>query len=80
MTCGGCGLVRVHGDMPFERRLVGKRRKMLCESCRKEWAQERRKATAVSVLSRGHDGGTVTRDGQEFKLTVLPPKRRGGHR
>jgi hypothetical protein len=51
-----------------------------CEGCRDKRAQARRAATGARALAKAKDGGSVDRDGQTFKLVVLPPKRRGGRR
>jgi hypothetical protein len=52
----------------------------LCDSCRSAAAAKRRAGTGTRLLEKARYGGTVDRDGQTFRVVVLPPKRRGGRR
>jgi hypothetical protein len=67
LRCRRCQLWRA----PDERFYRG-----LCSSCRKEKAKARRAATGARILAKAKDAGTLERDGQQFRVVALPPKRR----
>jgi hypothetical protein len=46
-----------------------------CTSCHAEKAAAKRKVTATKLLARGKQAEPVERNGQEFAVVVLPPKR-----
>jgi hypothetical protein len=71
IRCRDCGGWREDDERLFHGR---------CEVCRDKRSQARRAATGARALAKAKDAGTIERDGQTFKLVVLPPKRRGGRR
>jgi hypothetical protein len=52
----------------------------LCPACLEVDRRERRSRVGRKLLNKANDGGTVDRDGQTFRVTVLPPKRSSGRR
>jgi predicted RNA-binding Zn-ribbon protein involved in translation (DUF1610 family) len=48
----------------------------LCPACLELDRRYRRRKTGSRLLEKAKDAGTVVRDGQTFRVTVLPPKRR----
>jgi hypothetical protein len=69
--CRFCGDVRLEGETFY---------RGICPRCRFERARRRRVSTGARALARAKDGGVIDRDGQAFRVVVLPPKRRGGNR
>jgi hypothetical protein len=70
-SCRDCGDLRYDGE-PFFRGL--------CDNCRHKRAAARRAQTGGRALANAKPAGTVERGGQQFRVVVLPPKRRGGSR
>ena len=52
----------------------------LCDFCRSKRATARHAATGARLLDKAKDAGTVDRDGQPYRVVVLPPKRGSGRR
>jgi hypothetical protein len=70
-ACRDCGDLRYDGE-PFFRGL--------CDTCRHKRAVARRAQTGARAIANAKPAGTLERDGQQFRVVVLPPKRRGGSR
>jgi hypothetical protein len=65
IRCRGCDLFR----FPDETFPGG-----YCPSCLDERSRKRRSATGARVLARAKDGGSLERDGETYRLVLLPPK------
>jgi hypothetical protein len=66
-----CGLVR----LPDEAFHGG-----VCPACNADRAKKRRGAVGRKLLARARNGGVEVRDGQTFRVAVLPPTRRRSRR
>jgi hypothetical protein len=84
MVCGRCRQMQAPGDFPLRLvRLFGspsRRQVWMCSGCAKVEYRRHREARAAAVLARGHDGGTVERNGVQMRLTVLPDAKGGKRR
>ena len=47
-----------------------------CPACRAVQAKRSRSESGAKILAKAKDAGTIERDGQTFRVVVLPPKRR----
>ena len=56
---------------PWERLTIGG----YCPSCSEAVRTRRSRKTGARLLAKAKQAGTVERDGQEFQVLVLPPKR-----
>ena len=65
--CHGCGLERLPDELFYGGH---------CPSCRAVHAQQKRANSGARLLAKARDGGTVTRDGQVYRVVVLPSSRR----
>jgi hypothetical protein len=65
--CRGCGITRESSEIFLHG---------VCPSCRDVRSKERRGATGTRLLAQARDADSETRDGQTFRVVVLPPKRR----
>lgn len=65
--CRSCGIMRERD----ERFMNG-----VCPSCRDARSKERRAATDAGLLGRAQEAESEERDGQTFRVVVVPPKRR----
>jgi hypothetical protein len=77
-ACRVCGLLPEPTDFEFSDR-PGRWLQGICPTCRAARARERKTATAQKLLDQAKTT-TVIRDGKEFVVKTLPPKRRGGRR
>ena|SRR5262245_55288255 len=68
-TCYGCGMERPPGTRFW---------RGYCGDCRETMGSARRAKTGANVIAKGKIVGTETRDGQEYTVVKLPPKKRGG--
>jgi hypothetical protein len=57
---------------PWERLTIGG----YCPTCSDLLRALRTRKTSTRLLAKAKPAGTVERDGQEFRVVVLPPKRR----
>jgi hypothetical protein len=71
IRCRDCGGWRMDDELFWRGR---------CEDCRDKRSAARRAATGARALALAKDAGTLERDGQTFRVLLLPPKRRGGSR
>jgi hypothetical protein len=47
-----------------------------CPACRARHARRARAESGTKLLAKAKDGGTVKREGQTFRVVVLPSRRR----
>ena len=47
-----------------------------CPACRALQAKRARAESGTKLLAKAKDGGTLEREGQTFRVVVLPPRRR----
>ncbi len=68
--CRECGLVQPQGEKFL--------RGGLCPSCLDESGRRKRAREGQKALARAQEAGRVERDGQIFRVVVVPPRKRPG--
>jgi hypothetical protein len=71
LRCRVCG---IQADTTAGETFCGGR----CESCRWEAAKQRRRSMEQKLLDQAKPVRVEVRDGREYVVVKLPPKRRGG--
>ena len=65
--CGRCKLMRESWETWYGG---------FCPACRDFYAKKRHRKAGARALAGAHDGGTLEREGQTFRVVVIPSKRR----